>query len=132
MATNSPIAIGKIESRAHFSRIAGRQAHSYSPRRQHETRVGERGHNALATLLHLAGRQPDDAPIRQTRRDVDLDADVVSVNPDDGGGSDGGEHAGDYADRHAIHTAEFRIEPKQRRWGQTPFLRWSLTPSARF
>ena len=49
--------------------------------------------DALATLLHLAGRETDDGPMRQSLGDVDLDADVVGVDPEHGGRADRGEHA---------------------------------------
>ena len=58
-----------------------------------EPGVRERGRHALATLLHLAGRKADEHPMRHAARDVDLDADVVGVDSEDGGGADGGKHA---------------------------------------
>ena len=83
----------KVETRSGLSLITGREADGDAPRRDREAGVGERGRDALAALLHLAGRKPDDRPVRQPLGDVDLDADVVGVDSEHGGGADGGEHA---------------------------------------
>ena len=83
------------------SPIGRREIDRHSLRRHDEPRIHERRTHALAALLHGARGQPDDGPLRQPLRRVDLHDHVVGIDAEDGGGVDGGEHATKVVRRHA-------------------------------
>ena len=83
----------QVEGGAFLPHVGRREVRGDPSRRHGEARVEQGGTDALAALLHRAGRQADGDPLRQTRGDVHLDGDVVGIDAEHCGGADGGEHA---------------------------------------
>ncbi len=91
----------EIEGGAILANVGGREIHRDPARRHREAGVHERRAHAFAALFHRAGRQAHDRELREPGGRVDLHRHVVRIDPDDGGGPDGGEHARNVPDDRA-------------------------------
>ena len=112
----------EIERRACLRAIRGREIARDALERERESRAGERGGHPLSAFLYGALRQTDRGERRQPVGEVNLHLDGVGVDPDDGCGSEMGQHERSQAEhrklgrrRQGIVTRKLRIDAENAR-----------------
>ncbi len=107
----------QIEARAFLFDIGRREIDRGPPARPKIAAVADRGRDPIAAFLHRRIRQSDDHDVGIAVGGVDLDLDFVSIDAEDGGGVDPGEHdarlAEDFAEVQA-RVSGFFVASQQR------------------
>jgi hypothetical protein len=89
----------EVEGSTLLSHVGRSEVHGDASRRQHEPRVDQRCRDTLPAFLDRARSQSDDRELRKPLGNIHLDGNIVGIDPEHGGGTDGGEHAATIARR---------------------------------
>jgi hypothetical protein len=98
----------QIEARTFLFDIGRREIDRGAPARPKIAAVADRGRDPIAAFFHCRIRQSHDHDVRIAVRGVNLDLDFVSIDTEDGGGVDPGEHEARLAEDFAEVQARVR------------------------